>query len=166
MKFFRFLMVLAVVLLAGGQPSFAQSSAKKEKEKGEKQLIKNLIESGRYKLEIDEAVPSGGATKHLSTDYLLELRGDSVISHLPYFGRAYSVPYGGGDGLNFTAITTDYKLSFNKKGMAKITFKAKTNEDTFSFTIKIFDNGSATVSVTSINRQSIVYRGEMEYEDD
>ena len=54
-----------------------------------------MIENGRFTIEVDRALPMGGRTVHLTTPYSLEMRGDSAISYLPYFGRAYSLPYGG-----------------------------------------------------------------------
>jgi len=35
------------------------------------------------------------------------------------------IPYGGGEGLNFKAPLTDYKLDWDKKGTAKIKFTAR-----------------------------------------
>ncbi len=36
-----------------------------------------------------------GRSIPLTSLYSLEIRNDSVISYLPYYGRAYSIPYGG-----------------------------------------------------------------------
>ena len=98
---------------------------------------------------------------NLTTLYSLEMRGDSVVSYLPYFGRAYSLPYGGGDGLRFETLVSDYQLSYNKKGKARIRFTARTKEDTFQFHVDVFTNGSATIGVTSTNRQGISYQGKL-----
>ena len=103
----------------------------------------------------------GGRTVHLTTPYSLEMRGDSAISYLPYFGRAYSLPYGGGDGMRFEESITDYQSTFDKKGTARIKFVARTKEDTFRFDVQVFSNGSAIISVTPTNRQNITYQGEL-----
>lgn len=107
------------------------------------------------------ALPMGGRTVHLTTPYSLEMRGDSAISYLPYFGRAYSLPYGGGDGMRFEESITDYQSTFDKKGTARIKFVARTKEDTFRFDVQVFSNGSAIISVTPTNRQNITYQGEL-----
>lgn len=166
----RFLMVLAVVLLFGGQPSFAQKNAAQKdtptKKSEKKEWVKKQLESGRYEIEVDKVSPKRGNTKHLSSDYSVKLKGDSVISYLPYFGRVYSAPYGGSGGLDFTTLVSDYKLTYNKKGTATIKFDAKTEEDTYAFVINVFENGSASVSVSCMNRQSILFYGELDDDDD
>ena len=120
-----------------------------------------IIEHGRFTIEVDRALPMGGRTVHLTTPYSLEMRGDSAISYLPYFGRAYSLPYGGGDGMRFEESITDYQSTFDKKGTARIKFVARTKEDTFRFDVQVFSNGSAIISVTPTNRQNITYQGEL-----
>ena len=92
-------------------------------------------------------VPARGRSVMLTSPYSVEIRNDSIISHLPYYGRAYSIPYGGGEGLNFKAPLTDYKLDWDKKGTAKIKFTARSTEDKFDFDIDIFSNGSSTIFV-------------------
>lgn len=84
-----------------------------------------------------------------------------MIPYLPYFGRAYSLPYGGGDGMRFEESITDYQSTFDKKGTARIKFVARTKEDTFRFDMQVFSNGSAIISVTPTNRQNITYQGEL-----
>lgn len=163
MKFFRFLMVLVVVLLAGGQPSFAQNKAKAKQE--QKQAIKEKIESKHFTIDVNRMIPMSGPSKSLTSDYSLKLKGDTLISYLPYFGEAYSIPYGGGKGLNFEAPITDYSLTWNKKGVAVVKFKARTNEDNFSFRIQIFDNGTSSIQISPINRQSITFYGELDPDD-
>lgn len=102
-----------------------------------------------------------GQAVSLTSPYTLEMRGDSVISYLPYFGRAYSVPYGGGNGLRFERTTTDYTCTYDKKGTARIKFAARTDDDTYRFNIQIYPNGSASINVTPTNRQNISYQGEL-----
>lgn len=92
----------------------------------------------------------------------MEIRNDSVISYLPYYGRAYSIPYGGGEGLNFKAPLTDYKLEWDKKETAKIKFSARSEEDRFDFSIDVFSNGSSSIFVNMQNRQSISFQGELD----
>ena len=123
--------------------------------------LEEMIENGRFTIEVDRALPMGGRTVHLTTPYSLEMRGDSAISYLPYFGRAYSLPYGGGDGMRFEESITDYQSTFDKKGTARIKFVARTKEDTFRFDVQVFSNGSAIISVTPTNRQNITYQGEL-----
>lgn len=161
MKKCRFMMLLGFALLVGGtHPLFAQS--KKEKKEALAKEVKELVESGSFTIEVDRALPMSGRAVHLTGPYSLRLAGDSVISHLPYFGRAYSVPYGGGEGLILNTTITDKNLKYDKKGNADISFKAKTSEDSHTFHVKVFKNGNTSIQVQSINRQGISFNGELQ----
>ena len=89
--------MLLLALLVGIPTLSAQS--KKEKKEQKKEAVKKLIESENYKIDVNTAMPMRGRSIPLTSSYSLEIRNDSVISYLPYYGRAYSIPYGGGDGL-------------------------------------------------------------------
>lgn len=53
------------------------------------------------------------------------------------------------------------KSSFNKKGTAQIQFRARTDDDTYAFSVQVFSNGSATINVTPVNKQNITFYGEL-----
>lgn len=159
MKTFRLLFFMGIVLLVGGQSLFSQT--KKEKREQKEKEVKELIDEKRFTIDVNRALPVGGRSVNLTSPYSFEMRGDSAVSYLPYFGRAYSVPYGGGDGMRFEKSVTDYSSSYNKKGIAQIKFVTRTDEDTYRFNIQVFPNGSATINVTPTNRQSITYQGEL-----
>lgn len=110
-------------------------------------------------------MPMRGRNITLSSPYSLEIRNDSVFSYLPYYGRAYSVPYGGGSGLIFNAPLKEYTMDLDKKGNAVIKFSARSPEDFFEFSAKVFSNGTASIDVIMQNRQSISYRGELDTEN-
>ena len=162
MRNIRLFFFVGIVLFFGGQSLYSQS--KKEREEQKAKEMKEMIENGRFTIEVDRALPMGGRTVHLTTPYSLEMRGDSAISYLPYFGRAYSLPYGGGDGMRFEESITDYQCSFNKKGTAQIQFRTRSDDDTFAFSVQVFSNGSATINVTPVNKQNITFYGELALE--
>ena len=99
----------------------------------------------------------------MSYGYSVTVRNDSLFSYLPYFGRAYDVPYGGGKGLNFDAPIESYKETQLKNGLRHIEIGLKNDEDTYLYTINVFDNGSSSIDVQSRRRESISYSGEMEF---
>ena len=97
----------------------------------------------------------------MSPDFSLEVRGDTLVSYLPYFGRAYSLPYGGGKGLNFTAPISEYRTTKERNGATLITMKAINEEDVYLFRLEIFSNGSTTIDLRPRERESISYSGQM-----
>ena len=123
--------------------------------------MKELIVSENYKIDVNTAMPMRGRSIPLTSLYSLEIRNDSVISYLPYYGRAYSIPYGGGDGLNFKAVLKEYSMEMDKKGNAVIEFIARNPEDRYEYRVKVFPNGSASIDVNMQNRQSISFQGEL-----
>ena len=101
MKTKKQILMLLLAMLAGIPTLSAQT--KKEKKEQKKEAVRQLIVSENYKIDVNTAMPMRGRNITLSSPYSLEIRNDSVFSYLPYYGRAYSVPYGGGSGLIFNA---------------------------------------------------------------
>ena len=159
MKRFQGVCLLGIGLLVGGQSLCAQS--RQEKKEAKEKAVSEQIDSGRFRIQVNRAIPSGGGAVNLTSPYFLELRGDSVISYLPYFGRAYSLPYGGGEGMSFEAPASDYQLTYDKKKTARIRFKTRTDEDLYTLDLRIFPGGSATIGVTPVHKQAIQYQGEL-----
>ena len=137
-------------------------------EKAERQLktalaVEKALSERHYKVEIAIMYPNRGKAVNVSPDFSLEVKGDTLISYLPYFGRAYNVPYGGGKGLNFTAPITEYHSEKGRKGESQITIKAQNEEDVYTFFLEIYNNGNASVSVRSREREPIRFSGDMQW---
>lgn len=159
MKKIQFILAMGLLLLGMGHPLWAQSKA--EKILAQNTLVKELVEGKHFVIDVNRANPMSAETVFLTSSYNLEIRGDSIISYLPYFGQAYSVPYGGGNGLIFTGTATNYEVKYTKKGEARVHFRVKTNEDSYTFNLQVYSNRSATINVMPVNRQSISFYGEV-----
>ena len=131
----------------------------KEEKISKETVLREAIENRTYIIDVDRVIPMSGSSRTLTSRYSLEISEDIVKSYLPYFGRAYSVPYGGGSGLIFESDIIDYKLSYNDRGKSVIEFKARSENDQIVYNIEIFPNGSTTINVRSNNRQSISFHG-------
>lgn len=161
MKTKRQIMMLLLAMLVG-LPTLSSAQSKKEKKEQKKEAVKKEIVSEDYKIDINTAMPMRGRSITLSSAYSVEIKNDSLFSYLPYYGRAYSVPYGGGSGLIFKAPLKDYTMKMDKKGNAIIKFSARSPEDLYEFNAKVFTNGTANIDVNMQNRQSISFRGELD----
>lgn len=155
----KVLLLLLALLPGMGTPLSAQSRKKKKEQK--KEAVVRSIRSGHYKIDVQTALPMSGPSVPLSARFSLEIRNDSVFSDLPYFGRAYSIPYGGGDGLQFSAPVQDYTVEIDKKGTAEIRFMVRNSEDQYEFSTKIYSNGSTSIQVNMQRRQSINFHGQL-----
>jgi len=121
--------------------------------------VDQSIKSGRYEIAVNQVNPMTGRVRHLIPNYPIRISGDSCYVYLPYFGRAYSIPYGGDGGIKATGVMEDYKMNYKEGKNYSISFSVKGDDDIFRFLISVFTNGSTSVNVTSNNRQAINYLG-------
>ena len=159
MKTTQLILGLCIALTVGVMPASAQS--KKEKKSEIARQVRQAIDSNHYKIDVDRMLPMSGNSKTLTSTYSLEIKNDSVFSYLPYFGKAYNIPYGGGKGLIFDDTLSEYTATYNKKGKVEIKFTVRTDEDKYTYHIQIFPNASTSISINSNNRQPINYQGEL-----
>lgn len=146
------LVAIAIALLP--QTGFAQN--KKDK----KAAIKNIVETRNYVFKAQTALPASGSTRQLTSDFDLRVSKDTIISDLPYFGRAYTAPMNPAEGsLRFTSTDFQYAATNKKKGGWNVIITPKDLQDPRQLTLSIFDNGTASVVVTSYNRQPISFNG-------
>lgn len=153
-------LIIAVLTLASC--ATADKVARDERRREKAGMVAESIESGRYRVGIRTAYPIRGAAVQVTGDYGLEVSGDSVTVYLPYFGRGYTLPYGGGKGLNFKALTTEYDVRKMKRGRTRVEFSTRNDEDTYRFTVDVFDNGQVSIYVQPQQRSRISYSGELE----
>lgn len=163
MKKYLVLMVLAastLVMLTGC--ATPEERAARQAELARKVI--SALNERRYKIDVERMYPPRGTSKSVSYSYSVEVRNDSLISYLPYFGRAYNVPYGGGKGLNFSAPISSYQEIEKRNGQRHIEIGLSNEEDIFLYTIEVFDNGRSSIEVQSRQRERISYSGNMAFD--
>ena len=158
--FISMFLALSAVVMLGGCASSEERAARAAEQATH---VKAALAARNYKIGINRIYPMKGGSKSVSFGYSVEVRNDSLISYLPYIGRAYNVPYGGGKGLNFDAPIQSYQESQLKNGKQHIEIGVTNEEDTYQYSIDIFDNGSSSIDVQSRQRERISYSGEMEF---
>ena len=149
---------LAILSCASTDPS---GLSKAERQQQQAMMVQKALLDRNYTISVQSAHPTGGAPINLSSPYSLKVNGDTVVSYLPFFGRAYSVPYGGGKGLNFTGKVISYETSRNKKEY-NIKMGVDGDEDQYIYYIDVYENGRAVILVASKNRSNITFYGEMD----
>ena len=156
------LILLGLICLTAAMPATAQSRS--EKKTRIERIVKEAIAARQYKINVDRMQPMRGSSRSLTTNYTLEVRNDSVFSYLPYFGVAYNAPYGGGKSLNFNAPITGYTTKPLKKGKTQIDFKTRSEDDNYEYSLTVFPDGSTSIHIQSMNKQSISFTGDMDTE--
>lgn len=121
--------------------------------------IGSKLRAQQYTFVAQTATPLRGRFIQLTSPYDLRVSMDSVIAALPYFGRAFSATPGStGGGIDFTSTKFDYKKEWRKKKW-EITIAPHDNTDVNELFLTVFDNGKASLRVSSNNRQSITFDG-------
>lgn len=122
--------------------------------------IQNKIAEKEFVFEAQTILPQRGATRQLTSYYFLQVSKDTVVSDLPYFGRAYSAPINPSEGgIRFTSTSFEYNMKDSKKGGWGILIKPKDVNDVQQLQLNVFDNGRASLQVISNNRQPISFDG-------
>ncbi len=124
--------------------------------------VDQMLTKRMYKIDCTRAYPQSAPSFQLNDPYFISVIDDRVESFLPYFGRAYTVPYGGGEGLRFAAPVTDYSDEMKRNGRRVIEFTAITDEDRYEFTLTVFPKGDANLTIGSFHKQSISFSGRVD----
>ena len=154
------IIIILVTTLAACSSSRLSTQEKALIKQQQAQYVVNSITESRFVIQVDRVTPRRGMSHALSYGYSLVVKGDTIISHLPYFGQAYSLPFNGGVGLNFEAKIDDMRaVRNNKKMLNRIEIATHNNEDTFLYIVEVFDNGKAHIEVRSRRRETITFSG-------
>ncbi|MBP3257718.1 MAG: DUF4251 domain-containing protein [Bacteroidales bacterium] len=157
--------LVAIVILSLVLASACGISRRSPQERQAEALrIQEMLDSRNYTIDINYMLPLRSGGKAVST-YSLKVTGDTLDSHLPFIGEARMVPYGGGKGLNFQERISSYDDSGPSSDRRAVTMEVKNEEDSYVYTLTVFDNGDADIHVHCGNRDDISYRGSLRIED-
>jgi hypothetical protein len=119
-----------------------------------------LVESGEFIFEARRAYPQAGGPVDLTTNRgFIEVSETTGEARLPFFGRAYNIPYGGRGGINFSGEKENIEISKNHDRM-KVNYSFGVRDrDYYQVQMNISYNGDAYVIITSTNRARISYHG-------
>lgn len=120
--------------------------------------VRQAVQAEEFKIEITQMIPMRGTARQVSP-FSLTLKDGVLNSHLPYVGRAWEVPYGGGHALNFEFPIQEYRLMSEQEGVFTVRILVKTDEDTHVYTLNLTDEGYASLVVQSRNREPVSYSG-------
>jgi len=160
--------IVALLMMSVFATGFAQKitgKAKREKSRVEKrQQIESLINSKVFVFVATKALPQGGSTIDLTTNpNSLKFHPDKIESYMPFFGRAYSIEYGGGGGFKFEGKPEEYNVLSRKKGKGyEVHASVSDTRDNYKLSLIVSTEGNATLTINSNQRSSISYYGNVE----
>lgn len=144
---------ISFILLGWQQKTVAQSKEDIYKTISDKVVKKDFV------FVAQSLTPMSGQLRVLTSEYDVKVTADSIVSYLPYFGRAQQAPSTGEAGIMFTSTKFDYASETGKKKTWNVTIKIKDQRNANTFSFVIYDNGEASLNVSSMLRDPISFRG-------
>lgn len=124
------------------------------------QEVSGMLDSKNFVFVAEKVSPMSGRTRILTSSYDVTVSKDSVISYLPYFGRAYSAPIDPSDvSTHFTSTNFEYKITETKKGRWNVLINPKDVSQIQELSFTVFENGSTTLNLLSTSKSPISYSG-------
>ena len=162
MKYLKLNIYIAFVMIF----IFSQcSTAQKNKGNKDSEIFKNMLESKHFDFVAQTVTPLRGQFRNLTSLYDVSVSNDSLVSYLPYFGRAYTAPLNPTEsGLDFTSTNFSYSITPHKKSGWYVVLKPKDNTAVQQFTFTIYNNGTASLNVISTSRDAISFNGYIQKE--
>lgn len=155
---------LSTKMVSQNRPQRPQIPLRKLTKKERKQVaVLGAIATKRWHIDITSMNTLRYGSRAVTSDFYLELRGDTLRSYLPYLGDAHMPTMSPSIGLNFEEPVLTYKESKPKK-FTQIDVDVRTREDSYHYVIEMYDNGQAYIRVRSMNRDPISFDGTLETE--
>ncbi len=159
MKRYLLMVFAGALALAAAGCSASRSVTMSEADMVTAGQIEDMLSERLYKVDFTRAYPTSGPSFTLTSPYFISVIGDRVESFLPYMGRVYTAPYGGGEGLRFEGPIREYTRKTAKKERQEITFSVKTAEDDYDFALTVWPLGECSLTITPMNKQNISFSG-------
>lgn len=124
--------------------------------------VKNMIDSQKFIFIAEMVNPLRGRNRHLTSRYDVAVSHDTLVSYLPYFGRAYTAPLNSSEsGIQFTSTDFSYNFTELKPNKWEVLVKPNDVSNGPELRFTIFDNGSASLMVTSNSKDPISFTGHL-----
>lgn len=153
---------IALIAYACGS---TQTAAEKEKKAT---MVRNAVAMSDFTFKATYAYPTGYKSIYLSPFYDVKVTSDTVTVYLPYYGRAYRAPMNPNEG-GYRFTSTDFEYRFEegrKKGSWNVEIAFHDLDRPVSFRFDVWENGTARLNVTDVNRQAISFQGDLTFKDE
>jgi hypothetical protein len=154
--------LFALILVTGFTQETTKKPTKEEKKAEKQKQTEAMVNAKEFVFVGRTALPTGYKSVNLTTNTnYVKFHPDTIDSYMPYYGRAYSgIGYGGDTGLKFTGKADEYTVTKGKKNY-QINAQVKTDKDLFRISLTVSFEGTASLMISSNNRSSISYNGDI-----
>lgn len=153
--------LLAIFLSFMFLPAFSQEKQSGDKD-GKGENPEALLNSKEFVFKARRAMPSRGSSIDLTSNpNYVKFSPDMIESYMPFFGRAYSgVGYGNEAGLHFKGQPEVFTVE-KKKRNYQVNATVRGDNDNYRIFLTVTHAGSATLSISSNNRETMSYVGDI-----
>ena len=153
---------LSLILATGYGQEKSKKQLRKELKIEKLKQTAALVDAKEFIFIGRTALPQGFRSMDLSTNpNYVQFYPTMIKSEMPFFGRAFSgVGYSNDAGLHFEGSPQKFTVEKSKKSY-QIKAVVKGDRDTYSLLLSVFFEGSATLSISSNNRSTISYNGDI-----
>lgn len=150
----------AVIMIIAFSCCSARNASKSTNAKAKGSEIQKLLNEHDFKFVAESVNPLRGRQRIVTSEYDVTLSNDSLISYLPYFGRARTAPLNATKSvLDFISDDFNYTITPVKDNRWDIAIRLKDAPEIQQFNFTVFNNGSASLQVTCTNRDPISFNG-------
>jgi hypothetical protein len=160
---YSILIILSVFLVSAVHAQETGKKSKEERKLEKQKQTEELVNSKTFLFIGSNAYPENGRPITISSGpNKVNFSPEMIKSSLPFFGqvKTASAGYGAQTGYTFEGKPEEYTIESSKKGYELKAIVRQGNE-TYTLNMSIGDDGSANLSVFSINRSSMRYNGEI-----
>ena len=154
--------LVSMAMIALALMGCATQQERAEQREQMRQMVTVGVVNRQLRIDITSMNTMRYGSKMVTPDFFLEVRGDTLVSYLPYLGQAQRAPMlSPSQGLNFETRMKAFRESHPKAHLSRLEIDVKTSEDTYWYTVEVFDTGKAHIQVLSQNRDPIRFDGEV-----
>lgn len=128
------------------------------------QTISTAVDSNRWQFVPQQVIPAIGRSRQVSSDFVVQLRKDTLQVYLPYYGRANAGAdvLSGRGPLDFTSTQFSREPQHPKTGEWNIALVPGDHTEVRLLQFQFFSNGSASLEVLFNSHSSIRYTGTLQ----
>ena len=162
MKTAKILFAAALFFIIGNLHAQEKEPKTKVTVNSEFSRIEKLINSKNFEFMANTAFSTNGASKNLvGSNYSIMFSEELISSYLPFYGTGYAgMALQKDTGMRFQGNPEVFTISKKEKEY-EIDAVVKTENDTFSISINVSASGYANLSISSNNRGTMSYQGEI-----
>lgn len=151
-----------LLLLVVGVSAQEKDRGSSQEFQREEEMLKNLMESGKFEFLAETVFPMGQPPKNIvGEDYSISFSSEKITSVLPFYGSAHRGMILGKDkGMRFHGQPENFHIERRNEGY-EISATVKTRDDVFRISLTAKSLGNASLSISSNNRSTISYQGEI-----